>query len=139
VGSTWDDGGPVLAPDLAAALADALERAAQLLRQVQPAAPSAVLSAAEPVTWRTLLWTCTPETRLGVVEVAEALGKPKSWVYRATSARSNGARLPHRKLGGELVFVAAEVRRWVADNEVVVVPGRTAPPVVGPAPTIRLK
>src|SRR5688500_12817982 len=38
-----------------------------------------------PPAWREKLWTCPEATRLGVVELAEAVGRPKSWVYRLTS------------------------------------------------------
>ncbi|MGQ0641208.1 MAG: hypothetical protein ACT4P6_10635 [Gemmatimonadaceae bacterium] len=43
---------------------------------------------AAPVSWRERLWTCPPETRLGVAELAEALNRPKSWVHRHTSQKS---------------------------------------------------
>lgn len=68
-------------------------------------------------TWRERLWTCPPETRLGVCEVAEALGRPKSWVYRAVSAKRGPCRLPCRRLDGELVFEAGTVRTWIARTE----------------------
>ncbi len=72
----------------------------------------------EPVvqTWRERLWTVPAETRLGAAELAEALNRPRSWIYRRTSAKAEG-RLPHRKLGGELLFLAGEVRTWCRDNE----------------------
>jgi len=123
-----------LMPELAAALADALERAAQLLRQVEPvAAPITMVPAAEPASWRERLWSCPPETRLGVREVAEALGRPKSAIYRLTSRNGSALpRLPHRTLGGELTFIASEVRSWVTATEVVVVPGRPEPLAIEP-------
>jgi predicted DNA-binding transcriptional regulator AlpA len=107
------------------AVAEALDALA-----AQPVAPS---PPPLPVvlTWRERLWVCDAETRLGVRELTEGVGRPKSWVYRAI--RRNGATppLPHRKLDGVLVFVAAEVRQWIAEHEQVVVPGRTGPLVVG--------
>jgi len=71
-------------------------------------------------TWRERLWTAPAETRLGVVEVAEAIGRPKSWVYRRTGESAAKARLPHRKLDGELVFTAGEIRHWVEQHEAIV-------------------
>jgi predicted DNA-binding transcriptional regulator AlpA len=124
------DGGGVLSPVTLAALADALERAAAALREVAPSTPPAAAPPCEPSTWRERVWTCDPATRLGVTELAEALGRPKSWVYRHTSAHTDGPRLPCRKLGGELTFLASEIRAWVAASEVVIAPGRTAPLVV---------
>ncbi len=69
------------------------------------------------VSWRERLWTCPSDTRLGVREVCEALGKPKSWVYRAVAAKRGKHRLPARRLGGELVFEAGKVRAWVQREE----------------------
>jgi predicted DNA-binding transcriptional regulator AlpA len=90
--------------------------------EVQQPAPGAAL---EPVlTWRERLWLVPAQTRLGVAELTEALGKPKSWVYRHTSPKSGYELLPHRKLDGELVFTAGEVRAWVLDHEEVVKGGR---------------
>jgi hypothetical protein len=65
------------------------------------------------------------ETRLGVREAAEALGRPVSFVYRHTSEKAaGGARLPHRRLDGELVFVAGELRSWLREHEETIEPGR---------------
>lgn len=79
-----------------------------------------------PMSWRERLWVVPPNTRLGVVELAEALGRTRSWVYRHTGPSSPGARIPHRKFDGELVFLAGEACQWVLENESVVVPGRSA-------------
>ena len=79
-----------------------------------------------PMSWRERLWLAAPDTRLGVAELLEALGRTKSWLYRHTGPNSPGTRIPHRKLEGELVFVAGEICNWVRDNELVRVPGRTA-------------
>src|SRR5690349_2838866 len=54
----------------------------------------------QPVTWRERLWIVPPETRLGVAELSEAIGRPRSWIYRHTSARSGLDLLPYRKLDG---------------------------------------
>jgi hypothetical protein len=75
-------------------------------------------AASATFTWRERLWTAPADTRLGVREVAEAIGRPKGWVYRRTSAKSGKAPLPHRKLDGELVFVAGELRTWLRRHEV---------------------
>jgi hypothetical protein len=69
-------------------------------------------------TWREKIWTVPVETRLGVREVAEAIGRPRSWVYRRTGGKSPKAQLPHRKLDGELVFVAGELREWLRQHEI---------------------
>ena len=110
---------PVSAERLA--LAVALEQLARVLREPPAEAPPASSAAAPvpPLSWRERLWSCPPETRLGVRELAEALGRPRSFVYRA--ARRG---LPHRKLAGELTFIAGEVRRWVTEHEVA--PGPAA-------------
>jgi predicted DNA-binding transcriptional regulator AlpA len=72
-----------------------------------------------------------PETRIGVAELLEATGRPKSWLYRHTSAKSKCRRIPHRKLDGELVFVVGEVRQWLIEHEETVV---EAPPVLSDLP-----
>lgn len=67
----------------------------------------------EHQTWRERLWTVPAGTRLGISEVAEAVGRSKSWVYRRTSPKSAKAPLPHGKLDGELVFEAGRIREWL--------------------------
>jgi hypothetical protein len=98
----------------ASSLAETLANVAS----VAPAAPPEVLQ----LTWREKLWLVPAETRLGVREAAEAIGRPASWVYRRTAEKSAKALLPHRKLDGELVFTAGELRVWVEGHETVVVP-----------------
>jgi predicted DNA-binding transcriptional regulator AlpA len=100
--------------------ADALE-AAMGVKGSGPAGPQPPALFSVPTTWRERLWVVPDETRLGVRELAEALGRPRSWVYRHTSKRSGLQLLPHRKLDGDVVFVAAEIRAWVASHEDVVV------------------
>ena len=80
----------------------------------------------QPLSWREQLWLAPPETRLGVAELLEALGRTRSWLYRHTGPRSPGPRIPHHKLEGELVFLVGEVRQWLLETETIVVPGRTA-------------
>lgn len=74
------------------------------------------VSAPSP-TWRERLWTVPPDTRIGVSELSEGLGRSKSWVYRHTSNKSKVAKLPHRKLDGQLVFVVGEARDWIKQHE----------------------
>lgn len=73
-------------------------------------------------TWRALLWTIDPETRIGRDELLEAVGRPVSWLYRHTGEAAKD-RIPHRKLDGQLVFVVGEVRTWLRDHEEIVVVG----------------
>jgi hypothetical protein len=80
----------------------------------EPAPPA--LTAGE--SWREKLWLVPDDTRLGVRELSEALGRPVSWVYRRTAPRSSKALLPHRVLDGRLTFVVAEVRRFLECHEI---------------------
>jgi predicted DNA-binding transcriptional regulator AlpA len=73
--------------------------------------------------WRVTFWSCPAETRIGVAELLEALGKPRSWLYRHTSEKSGLPRIPHRKLDGGLLFVVGEVRAWLREHEEVVEAG----------------
>jgi predicted DNA-binding transcriptional regulator AlpA len=71
----------------------------------------------EPVaTWRERLWLVASETRLGAHEVAEALGRSRSWIYKRTARGAEG-RIPCRRLDGELVFLAGELRAWIRERE----------------------
>lgn len=90
----------------------------ELVEDVEPE-PAAVHEPT-PETWRERLWTVPADTRLGVVEVAEAMGdKPRSWVYARTGPAAEDP-LPCRKLDGTLVFMAGELREWIEDREEVV-------------------
>lgn len=83
-------------------------------------------------TWRERLWVVPGETRLGVPELAEALGRPRSWIYSRTCRHAGtGPRrrerpaddlIPHRKLGGILVFIVGEVRAWIRQTEEEIAP-----------------
>jgi len=75
-----------------------------------------------PNSWRERLWTVPAETRLGVQEVAEALGRPRSSIYARTGPKAEDP-LPHRKLDGTLLFTAGELRAWIRDREDVVAAG----------------
>ena len=107
---------------LAAAVA---ERAAALVKPAPAPSPSAA-----PPSWRERLWVCDPATRLGVEELAEATGKPKSWVYAHTKKSCRCVPLPHRRLDGTLVFLAGELRPWLLAHERVVIAARTTPLVI---------
>jgi hypothetical protein len=66
-----------------------------------------------------------------VCEAAEALGRPVSFVYRHTSEKSaGGARLPHRRLDGALVFLAGELRTWLREHEETITAGRASGPAL---------
>jgi hypothetical protein len=84
--------------------------------------------AGHPRSWQERLWTAPADARLSVTDVAEAFGRPKSWVYRHTSPASGLVLIPYRKLDGELVFLAGEIRQWVKDREEIMVKPST--PVV---------
>ena len=87
------------------------------LRRWLDGIPTEVAATAIPVTWRERLWTCPPDTRLVVRDLAEALGRPRSWVYRAVAVGRGAHRLPARRLHGELIFEAGEVRSWLEKEE----------------------
>ena len=89
--------------------------------------PGRAVQSQQSTSWRERLWVVASDTRLGVTEVLEAIGRTRSWLYRHTGPSSPRVRIPHRKLEGELVFLAGEVRQWLIENETVVVPGRTTP------------
>lgn len=87
--------------------------------------PEAETGAPDPTatwTWRERLWVVPAETRLGTEELAEALGRPKSWVYSRTQSGASDP-IPHRKLDGSLWFAAGEVRAWIREREEVPVGG----------------
>lgn len=75
-----------------------------------------------PQSWRILLWTVPAECRIGREELLEAVGRPRSWIYRQTAAKADN-RIPHRKFDGELVFIVGEVRQWLKDAEEIVQAG----------------
>ena len=76
----------------------------------------------QTLSWRVLLWTTDPETRIGRDELLEAVGRPPSWLYRHTGPTVED-RIPHRKLDGELVFLVGEVRYWLQEREEIVKAG----------------
>ena len=91
--------------------------------EVAPAAPEPV----EVVTWRERLWSAPTDVRIGVGELSEALGHSRSWIYKRTGPKSVD-RIPHARLGGELVFRVGEIRHWIRTSEDVVVAGPSESP-----------
>lgn len=81
----------------------------------EPTPPPSVEGA--PESWREKLWIVPAETRIGIGELAEALNRSRSWIYKRTMANAGPGRIPHRKLDGELVFVVGEIRAWIRDRE----------------------
>lgn len=83
-----------------------------------------IVSHASGETWRTRLWTCDAEVRLGAHELCEALGRSRDWVYRAVNkkrAEKLGRNpLPCARLDGALVFTAGAVRKWVKASALIV-------------------
>lgn len=67
------------------------------------------------LTWREKLWRVPGETRINVEQLAEALDRPTSFIYKRTSSDE----IPHRKLFGVLVFRVGEIRTWIRENEEV--------------------
>lgn len=96
-----------------------------LIREAVPEGKNAAIELSPASTWRERLWSAPPETRLGVEELSDAIGRPKSWIYRHTSAKSGLELLPHRRLDGALVFLVGEIRKWVAEHEATVVPAHS--------------
>jgi hypothetical protein len=99
-----------------------------MLALIRDAGPdSAPVDAIAPAAaeWPERLWIAPADTRMTANDVGASLHRPKSWVYRHTSPASGLPLLPHRKLDGELVFVAGEVRDWVRMHEdIVIAPAR---------------
>ena len=85
-------------------------------------APSDTVGPLFDLTWQVRLWVVPEETRIRLPELCEALGRSPSWVYHHTGPASHD-RIPHSKMGGELVFRAGQVRGWLREAEDVVVPG----------------
>lgn len=88
-----------------------------VLAELVAGAPRPEAPRTPALSWRERLWSCPPDTRLGLAEVCEALGRSKGFVYRLTRTKD----IPHRKLDGVLVFKAGDVRDWVKLREDVVV------------------
>ena len=120
----WLASAPVGTQLPAASLLEAVDKALEGDPAEVPATPSAEGAPHVALDWRALLWLVPAETRIGVHELAEALGRSPSWIYRRTSTKAAEKigcdLLPFRKLEGELQFVVGEVRSWIRDHEEVV-------------------
>jgi len=103
------------------AVLDALSASGAAPTRAETVAPT------EAQSWRVLLWTAPAETRIGRAELLEAVGRPKSWLYRHSAAKAEHP-IPHRKFDGELVFLVGEVRAWLMAQEEIVRAG----PLDGP-------
>lgn len=104
----------------------------ELLDGLEDPQPIQVTEAA-PETWREKLWSVPAEVRLGVSELAEAFGKPRSFIYARTGPRAANP-IPCRKLDGALSFTAGEARAWLRATEAVVHAG----PMESPSSARRL-
>lgn len=106
-------------------LAGDLEEGARALRSVaadvEEAGPEKLPVATHlELTWRERLWLVPGETRIGVEELAEALGRSKSWIYKRTQASAKDEMLPFRRLHGELCFRVGEIRTYLHQQEDIV-------------------
>ena len=88
------------------------------------AGPDRTLSDGDTASWRERLWTADPEVRLGRAELLEAVGRPRSWIYRHTHSKAKNP-IPNRKLDGELVFIVGEIRTWLREHEEIIRAGPT--------------
>lgn len=97
----------------------------QLEGTIEPERPALAVVEPSPPSWREKLWTVPAETRIGRVELLEAVGKTASWLYRHTAEKRKPGtpRIPHRKLDGELVFVVGEIRTWIRQHEEIIEAG----------------
>lgn len=86
-------------------------RAEEILARLET--PAVTPDESAPPTPAERLWSCPPNTRYTVEELAAALHRPKSYIYSLTAAKA----IPFSKLDGNLVFVALEIRQWVVDRE----------------------
>jgi hypothetical protein len=99
---------------------EAMLPAAWILERLDPEPAAPAPADSEPASWRERIWTVAAETRIGAAEVAEAVGRSRDYVYRATSPKAGEDRIPHRKLDGELVFQVGELRQWIRSREDVI-------------------
>ncbi len=101
----------------------------QLARDAEPVETRRSEPTSEPTTWRERIWYVPSELRLGVKEAAEAIARSSSWLYKRTGPAADNP-IPCRRLDGELVFLAGELRAWIRDREQSVHEGRSDPPTL---------
>lgn len=97
------------------------------LRELIPQVPASAQTTTPPdhtfctqFSWRENFWRVPHETRIGCAELAESLGRSRSWVYKRTQQRSVTIPLPYHKIeNGALEFVVGEIRGWLAQVDVV--------------------
>lgn len=109
----------------------ALERAERAVERAESAEerrPARIRVDGPTWTWRERLWAAPAETRVGVRELVEALDVSESWIYSRTKADAEDP-IPHRKIGGSLVFLVGEVRHWIREHEEAPVQGPSWSPV----------
>ena len=99
----------------ARAVADLLKQAVSGADEENPTDPPVVFDLSEMLTWREKIWLVPSQTRLGMEELSEALGRPKSFVYKLTAKGD----IPFRKQHGVNVFLAGEIRSWIESEEKV--------------------
>lgn len=102
-------------------MATAVDRLAgalrDLLAEFAVAPTPATTHTPAPPSWRERLWTAPLDCRIGVVELAEALGRSKAFCYRLTRLKE----VPFRRLDGQLLFRVGDIRDWLKQREDVVV------------------
>jgi len=101
------------------ALGDLSNAVIHILADHDSPEPETVSTGEVLASWRERVWLVPDETRLGVRDVAEALSRSTSWVYKKASRAAGSRGLPCRKLEGELAFTAGELRAWIAKHEVI--------------------
>ena len=70
--------------------------------------------------WAERIWLVPAERRLNTAETLEALGRGKSWLFERLKGSDA---IPHRKMDGQLVFTAGELRAWIRAHEEPLVAG----------------
>jgi predicted DNA-binding transcriptional regulator AlpA len=105
----------------ASTFAEALE---DLAAQEPKDEPESRLEAPVEWGWPERLWIIPAERRLGVKEACQALEKSRTWLYAHMSEGQGRDRIPHRKLDGQVLFTAGELRAWIRDQEETVHGGR---------------
>lgn len=81
----------------------------------------------EPTHWADRIWLVPPQRRLTVAEAAEAIGVSRSFLYHDSTTST--PRVPCRRTPGHidrngrqrdgLVYIAGELRSYIAQNEVL--------------------